>query len=152
MTHSALPTPAPRIDFYVLLTASPEGRPQLACRLAEKAYQMGNRIYIHSESEKQAHWLNDLLWTYRSGSFIPHRLHPHPEATSEPVLVGYGEPPDDPGEVLINLAAGVPSFYLRFHRVAELVDQNDAVRAQGRKRYGYYRDQGLSPATHKLES
>ena len=140
----------PRIDFYVLSSRTPDGRLLLACRLVEKAYGLGHKVYIYTDSAEQARYLDDLLWTFRQGSFVPHTLYPPPEGDSSPVLIGWGEAPETQAEVLINLTHEVPAFFERFQRVAELVDQNPQTLAKSRERFRFYRDKGYEPASHKL--
>lgn len=137
-----------RIDFYVLTQETPNGRALLACRLAEKAFQHGHRVYIHTESAVQSRHLDDLLWTFRAGSFVPHGL---PEQADEvPVVISErGEPGDDP-DVLINLGAEIPLFFSRFARVAEVVDQSDTCLRTGRERYRFYKERGYELASHTL--
>jgi DNA polymerase-3 subunit chi len=139
----------PRIDFYILPDRTVNGRLFLACRLAEKAYGLGHTLYIHAESAEQARVLDDLLWTFRAGSFIPHDLCP---VTGEapPVVIGWGEDPDVAAEVLINLADKVPAFFERFARVAELVDQDPQTLAHCRQRFRFYRERGYTPGSHRL--
>ena len=38
----------PQIDFYVLQEQSPGGRFKLACRIVEKAYRLGHRVYVRT--------------------------------------------------------------------------------------------------------
>jgi DNA polymerase-3 subunit chi len=139
----------PQIDFYVLPGQAPDGRALLACRLAEKAYRLGHTVYIHAGSAEQAHYLDDLLWTFRQGSFVPHALYPPPPEDRSPVLIGWRD--DAPAAVvLINLAPQAPPFFERFARVAELVDQNPQTLSESRDRFRCYRDRGYAPASHKL--
>ncbi|MED5461998.1 MAG: DNA polymerase III subunit chi, partial [Pseudomonadota bacterium] len=63
-----------RVDFYILQTSGELARQQFACRLAEKAYKLDNRIHIHVSEPEAAARLDDLLWTFRGGSFVPHEL------------------------------------------------------------------------------
>ncbi|MEJ2688302.1 MAG: DNA polymerase III subunit chi [Gammaproteobacteria bacterium] len=137
-----------RVDFYVLGGNGANDRPVLACRLAEKAFQQGHRVYIHTESPAQSRLLDDLLWTFRAGSFVPHG--PPEQAAEVPVLIGDGREPDSHTDVLINLAPEVPLFFSRFARVAELVDQNDSQLKAGRERYRFYKERGYELASHKL--
>jgi DNA polymerase-3 subunit chi len=139
-----------RIDFYVLPGQEPEGRFLLACRLAEKAYELGHKVYIHTASAGQAERLDDLLWTFRQGSFVPHTLYPPVEGDLSPVLIGWDEVPAVEAEVLINLTDAVPTFFERFERVAELVDQNPQTLTQSRERFRFYRERGYAPTSHKL--
>ena len=63
-----------RIDFYILPVAEPHGALSFACRLAEKAWQAGNGVYIHGADEEQARALDAMLWQFRDSAFVPHEL------------------------------------------------------------------------------
>jgi len=141
---------APRIDFYVLPGQEPNGRLLLACRLAEKAYGLGHRVYLHAAASEQARQLDDLLWTFRQGSFVPHTLCPPPEGDASPVSIGWDGTPAAVAEVLINLGDTVPAFFERYERVVELVDQQPPVLAKSRERFRFYRNRGYEPVSHRL--
>ena len=140
-----------RIDFYIL-AAGGDDRAPFACRLAEKAYTRGHRIYIHVADAAAAKRLDDLLWTFSDGSFLPHAVvdggDPDPDT---PVHIGFG--PEPVGQdVLINLADETPLFFSRFERVAELVGGDEASRALARERYRFYRDRGYPLESHTIGS
>ena len=141
---------APRIDFYVLPGQESKGRLLLACRLAEKAYGLGHRVYLHATSPEQARQLDDLLWTFRQGSFVPHTLCPPVEGDASPVSIGSDETPAGAADVLINLSDTVPAFFEHYQRVAELVDQQPSVLTKSRERFRFYRDRGYEPISHRL--
>lgn len=143
-----------RIDFYIL---EPEGagkgnnaRQLFACRLAEKAFSQGHRVYIHTGSAAEAEQIDDLLWTFKQNSFIPHgRIDDEAGADEDtPVHIGHGEDAGSHDDVLINLGTEVPLFFSRFQRVAELVDPQG--REPARQRYSFYRDRGYPLDTHNL--
>lgn len=137
----------PRVDFYILNDRSPGTRALFACRLTEKAYGLGHRVYIHTCNPEQARMVDDLLWTFRPGSFVPHDLHPtEPDC---PVVIGCNTPPQGMA-LLINLDLKVPAFHGQFDRVAELVDQDPEGLARGRERFKVYKSQGIEPQTHRL--
>lgn len=138
-----------KVDFYILASGS---REQTACKLIEKAYKLGHRIYIHTESKQQAKHVDELLWTFRDGSFVPHEQY-QPGATSEsPIQIGCHDSPETESEVLINLANEVPLFFSRFLRVAELVGSEPISKTQGRDRFRFYRDRGYPLDTHDINS
>lgn len=140
-----------RVDFYVLPDADPAQRPLLACKLAEKAYGQGLKVYIHTADAGEAARLDELLWTFKAGSFVPHALQS--EATdAPPVLIGHDHEPSGHIDVLINLGDDIPRFFSRFERVAELVDQRTELLAQSRERFRYYRERGYEPNTHRLKN
>jgi DNA polymerase-3 subunit chi len=142
-----------RIDFYILASTTADARLTLACRLAGKAFDLDHTVFINAADAAEAATLDDLLWTFSQGSFIPHRLVANdvtPEPF-EPVLIGSGSAPSGPRwNVMINLAAEVPEFFSRYERVAEPVDGNAARRQQSRERYRYYRDRGYALSTHRI--
>lgn len=142
-----------RVDFYILDRPAAEARLTLACRLAEKAVNQDYEVLINTQSDAESARLNELLWTFSQGSFLPHRLlGDSAEADhGEPVSIGCGhEPLDGNWDLLINLAAGIPDFFGRFNRVAELVGAEASDKAAGRERFRYYRDRGYELHTHNV--
>jgi len=143
-----------QVDFYILEATAEREWLRTACRLAEKAWLKGHRIFIHTDSKETARSLDDMLWTYRQDSFVPHALYDDrldAEFESlEPVLVGDGSAEPADIDVLINLAEAVPAFVGRSTRVAEIVAGDDAARRAGRIRYRDYRDRGFPIQQHDL--
>jgi DNA polymerase III subunit chi len=142
-----------QVDFYILDSDSDDARLLLACKIVDKATQLDHHVYLHSTSDDEARKLDELLWTFAQGSFIPHLVVRSELETPplEPVLIGVDQPPG-PGrwDVLVNLAPEVPEFFSRYERVAEVVDANPARREQSRERYRFYRDRGYKLNTHQV--
>ena len=140
-----------RVDFYILAQPDERARQVLACKLAEKAWRLDNTVYIHTQDPAAAERLDDLLWTFRDGSFVPHGLVGRDDGTeASPIMVGC-TPDDVPTrDLLINLGDDIPPFAEGFARVAELVTSDENSRNLSRRRYAAYRDQGHELNTHKL--
>lgn len=143
-----------RVDFYVLKAGSDRQRAVFACRLAEKALGHGLNTFIHTADAAETTRMDELLWTFRDGSFLPHlpadeAERVDPEGLS-PIILGHGESPGAHDGLLINLSAKVPTFFSRFQRVAEIVAGNDTERARARERFRFYRDRGYELNTHDL--
>ena len=141
-----------RVDFYVMPALEETARLQLACRIAEKAYQLAHRVYIHTDDPQQAAQLDDMLWTFRQGSFIPHCLDTDEQLQSAPVVIGHQSLPAIEPQVLINLANEVPDYFSRFERVAEIVAGTEETRQAARNRFKFYRERGYPLETHELNS
>ena len=140
-----------RVDFYVLERIDERSRQVLACKLAEKAYRLNHTVYIHTSSPRDAELVNELLWTFRDGSFVPHGLAGNEDGTEEsPVIVGYDADGARGRDLLINLCDEIPAFAESFPRVAELVTSEENCRRLSRKRYALYRDRGHTINTHNL--
>ena len=138
------------VGFYVVQTAIPGERLQVAARLVDKAFRRGHRIFIHAIDREQAIELDRLLWSFRPGSFIPHGLCG--QEHSDAVAIGWGQEPDDHNDLLINLQLQVPPFFSRFQRVAEVVTQEPASLQALRKSWQFYQERGYQLEKHDIEA
>jgi DNA polymerase-3 subunit chi len=142
-----------QVDFYIVESDTDDARLRLACRIVDKAAEADQHVYIHATSDIDAQKLDELLWTFSQGSFIPHRIvRGDADAVPlEPVIIGLNRTPlGERWDLMINLAADVPEFFSRYRRVAEVVDGDAARRAQSRDRYRFYRDRGYTLNTHQV--
>jgi len=137
-----------KVDFYILAEQSTADRLRFACRLTEKALKQEHRIYIHCSDSEQVKNLDQLLWSFKPASFIPHST----SGSSEPsqVCLGHQQCPTDQHDVLINLSNSVPDFFSRFGRVSEIVVQDELVTASTRENYRFYRDRGYPLKSHDM--
>ena len=141
----------PKIDFYLLDRHTVDGRLRATCRLCKKAYMLGHRIYILAPDIEQARQLDDLMWTFDQGSFVPHELHDPERAESDtPIAIGLQPPAGTDYNVLVTMLDEVPGNFDKFARVAELVDNTPEARALARDRYRWYRDQGCELDKHDI--
>ncbi len=140
-----------RIDFYILSAAGERFRRTFACRLAEKAYRLDNTVHIHTQDAAAVSDLDELLWTFRNGSFVPHHVVDVLDSDREaPVTIGCTTPDAAPCDLLINLADEIPEFAEAYPRVAELISSDEACRRAGRVRFATYRDRGHTLDTHRV--
>lgn len=140
-----------RVDFYLLKQSGVESRFAFACRLAEKAYRLNNTVHIHTSDEGHASQIDDLLWTFRDGSFVPHSsVNDSQSSATSPVRISCGAADVEPCDLLINLCDDIPHFAEAFPRVAELVSSDDSCKQESRKRFAAYREKGHSLETHDV--
>ena len=138
-----------RVDFYILPDVDLEARRRFACRLAHKAVTSGQRVHVHVADIEASRDLDSLMWEYPDHRFLPHGINGEPAGINAPVVIDHREPASGADQLLINLAATIPSFFGRFERVAEIVVQS--ARADGRDRYKYYRDRGYPLFHHDID-
>ena len=137
-----------RVGFYVVQAAQQGQRLQVAVRLADKAFQRGHRIFINAVDEAQARALDELLWSFRPASFLPHGLYG--QEHSDTIAIGWGQEPENHNDLLINLQLEIPAFFSRFARVAEVVTQDDASLAALRESWKFYKERGYQLEKHDL--
>ena len=130
--------------------AGDAARLRLACRIAEKAYLAKQKVVCFADAALLPR-LDELLWTFGDGSFVPHDMVTREGASCDaPVALTTGPLPAEHADVLINLADSVPPFFEKFARVAEFLDGRPEVRSAGRERFKAYRGQSLDPQTHNV--
>ena len=139
-----------KIDFY-LLGAGHNSHALFACRLAEKVWRLGHRVYLLTVDQPAANELDDLLWTFSQGSFVPHALcKQEADTDNHPVLIGHAEPPAALSDVLISLVPDVPAWFSRFTRVVEMVGASEDDKVRARERFRFYRERGYPLETHNI--
>ena len=143
-----------QVDFYIL----PENGNQkhFACTLIQKAWKQGNNIFVNTRSEPEAAAFDDLLWTFKDISFLPHCLAANNDKENSPIVIGDNNQTNDqiPGHttIMLNLTDQMPRDTNKPERILEIVAGNEDERQQARKRYAEYRDQGHELSNHKIES
>jgi len=136
-----------QIDFHILQDTSVEARWLYVCRFIEKVERLGHQILVTVDTEAEAHELDDLLWSFKPESFIPHQIiGGDEEARVEISFTGEGGNHQD---VLINLSSRIPAYFGRFARLAEIVIQEPKILEITREHYKFYKQQGYSINQHK---
>lgn len=124
-------------------------REHFACSRAAAARKEGHEIHIHAQDREEAANLDDLLWTFRDTSFLPHSLVDGDEQRTEPITIGWQERAPG-GDVLINLGRDIPPFAEAFAFIVEPVPGQPELKQEARARFRRYRDMGLKPRTHEV--
>ncbi|MBL8269219.1 MAG: DNA polymerase III subunit chi [Steroidobacter sp.] len=137
------------MDFYVLSAEAPDARLRYACRLAERAVEQGCHVYIQTPDVQR---VDDMLWTFSDGSFLPHEVYrgEPPAHALVKVMLGSAPGPASHRQLLINLTDAMPSDVAAYDRIAEIVDVDPERKRTARDRYKLYREQGCAMESHNL--
>ncbi|MEM7304231.1 MAG: DNA polymerase III subunit chi [Pseudomonadota bacterium] len=141
-----------QIDFYVVEDSAHDAWLRYACRLIEKAYTMGMHIHVNTADESMTLQMDDLLWTFRDRSFIPHQQTCEQNELCA-VTLNHEAPKDsekDTREVLVNLSSEVPENYQKYTRIVEIFASNDVMKQSARNRYKFYKNNGEEPTHHQV--
>ena len=138
------------VSFYILPSESAQERYEFACKLIEKAYRSGCFCYVLTDSIEQSRQLDDLLWTFRPGSFIPHQIYTgEPPGIEKVILIGSLDAREHWQKILFNLSSRHPGIGPQTERILEILDNSEASKAAGRERYRHYQQSGMTITTHK---
>jgi DNA polymerase-3 subunit chi len=141
-----------RVEFYVLTEAG-DAVVRHACRLAEQAVELGQRVYIQTANSGATARLDELLWTFDDRSFLPHEIAGDAAPSHPRVMILLGEQPAPAGfgELLINLTDSLPPELDRHERIAELVSADAEHKRLMRERYKLYRERGCEMVSNNVE-
>lgn len=128
-----------------------EARWLYVCRFIEKVERLGHSILVVVDTFDQAQEIDDLLWSFKPESFIPHQIIGGEEDVK--VEITYAEesgtiPSGQHQDVLINLGSQIPDFFSRFARVAEIVIQEPNILENTREHYRFYKQRGYPINQH----
>ncbi|ROL74502.1 DNA polymerase III subunit chi [Pseudomonas vranovensis] len=138
-----------KVDFYILPSAAPSARLDFACKLCDKAWRLGHRVYLHCSDAAQRDELDARLWAFKGEAFVPHdAAEDNPQGS---VALGLGDDAGSYQDLLINLDLKVPAFASRFARIAEIVVEEPAIRQAARESFRFYREQGYALQDHRLQ-
>ena len=140
------------VHFYTLHSQRYENATDVlnaVCCLTEKAVSHQHEVYIYTSSPSQSQQLDDLLWQFRSASFVPHSQMASADGRHEQVILGDSPPPESFTGMLINLSSA-PVSAAQFSRVNEFVGPDESSLIAGRERYRHYKAQGAEIVTNKI--
>jgi len=139
-----------KVDFYTTADAGPEADARILCRVIEKAYEQGLKVYVHTATPRRARFLDQLLWTFNVGSFVPHQQCEPGQPPHAPVCIGCGDIVRGDATLLANLSPEVPPTLEGFSRVVDVAAAAEPGLSDGRRRYQWYKQQQLDLNHHRL--
>ncbi|MEK6731284.1 MAG: DNA polymerase III subunit chi [Pseudomonadota bacterium] len=137
-------------DFYLIPANTVTEQWKTACRLLAKAFEQKQDAYVHVSDAEAAQQFNELLWTFRDISFVPHQLALESTEIDAPIKIGYQTPTADEHNILVNLTDTIPDFAAIFDRIIEIIPQEKTAEINARKRYKIYQQNGRDLHTHDL--
>jgi DNA polymerase III subunit chi len=137
-----------QVDFHTGLS----DKLAYACRLLRKAWRSRARVVVTGDAAQLAR-LDQLLWTFDPGEFIPHarlRAGEAPAPRLARTRLWLAERPADvaPCDVLVNLGPAPLTETPLPARTIELVAQDDGEVAVGRQRWRAHLAAGRTPVNH----
>jgi DNA polymerase-3 subunit chi len=137
-----------QVDFYVLARPG-QSAERLACQLAMMAWEQGHRVTVLTADENGARTLDEIMWDYPAGRFLPHARGTAGPDTPVSIEAHAADIPGD-RDVVINLAEKAVPEPGRFKRLLEIVPGREHERRASRLKFREYRELGLDPASHTI--
>jgi DNA polymerase-3 subunit chi len=128
------------VSFYHLQRMTLE---EALPKLLERALERGMHAVVLARSKERVERLNEVLWTYDPGSFLPHGSADDGEAGRQAIYLTTEEENPNGARLLFLVDGGSPSFADSFDRVIDIFDGNDGEAVQAaRERWKVARSAG----------
>ena len=137
-----------RVEFIKL--NRPE-RARILCELAEEFYLAGERVLVMVQDDNQGVTLDQFMWTWKKGAFVPHAYQSGSvECHDEPVVIVTEEENQNGAQVLLMGVTCSLEFARHFRHVIDFADAYDETRLEeSRERFRIYREDGFAPVMRK---
>ena len=113
--------------------------------ILEKVYQTGKRAHVRLVNEKEVNRMNDVLWTYRPESFLPHGCKKTGEAERQPIWLAHTNDNPNNAETLILTQGMTEDVMENYSLCCEMLDgRNDQAVQDARSRWKTYKDKGFT--------
>ena len=130
--------------FFIELAVS--NKVKYICDIVEVFYNAEIPVDIYCTQKKDAVFLDQLLWSWKQDSFIPHALAD--DRDDEPVVLHFSEIPKGANGALILFDPIESNLFSKFSYVIDFAELYDSQRLlASRKRFKEIRDGGQ----HKIE-
>lgn len=130
------------IQFYHLLTTPME---RALPKLLEKAHGSGARLLVVAGNEERVDYLNNLLWSYDPGSFLPHGSAKDGHDEQQPIYLSTETKAPNQARMLLTTDGIVPDSPEDFDRILDMFDGNDPESlTRARQRWTLYKNNGHS--------
>ena len=122
-------------------------RARVLCELAEEFYLRGERIVLVVQDDNQGVSLDQFLWVWKKGSFLPHVYdNGSVESYDEPIVIVAREENPNGAAVLIQGRPCSFEFVRQFRHVIDFAEvYDDELRQASRERFKVFREQGIEP-------
>jgi len=131
----------PEVWFYHLERSSLDA---VLPGLMEKGLERGWRALVRTTSNERVRALDDVLWTYRDDSFLPHGSADDPDTELQPILLAHDAGAQGKRELLVLIDSAEPGEIDAFERVILLFDgQDEDALKEARARWKTFQEQGV---------
>lgn len=141
-----------RVDFA--LGAS--NRFRTTCEVVRKQYLAGRKLIIFHSELRELQRFDRMLWGFEPTAFVPHVMITDALATQTPIWLCQDPQhlPSTPQaeQWLINLDPNGPPLPSQFHRILEIVSNQEVDKQQARQRWRLYQQQGYNLHSHHLKN
>jgi DNA polymerase-3 subunit chi len=115
---------------------------RVVCDITEKEYELGNKVVIYVSDEKEGKNLDNMLWSWKQSTFIPHNYSESLDSASkDPVIISTNISDNINYNTLILVQPTEPDICKTYNRIIDFAEKYNPTKLEtDRKRYKLYRE------------
>jgi len=128
------------INFYHL---TDQDINRAAARLLEKVITSGQRAVVLCANDQHCQIINEYLWTFSPGSFLPHGMTPDPHSAHQPIWVTSKIENPNQADIVVTLQIDHAVDMTSFNKCLDLFDGLESSTLElARNRWKAYKNSG----------
>jgi DNA polymerase-3 subunit chi len=133
--------------IFIILSSANKNR--VVCDIVEKCFHRSMNVLLVVEDVQEAKKYDQLLWTWKQASFIPHiYINTVEENVAEPVVITNKLKKNHGFDVLIMVDPVPVQIMLQFHKIIDFAEKYDLARLdKSRQRYKEFRKENFTLKT-----
>ena len=122
---------------------------RVVCDVVENEFTNGNKVVVNVSDEEEGKVLDNMLWSWKQSSFIPHSLVTSlSESANDPVLITTDISENVSYETMILVNPTNIEKFDNYNTVIDFAEKYNPTKIEtDRKRYKLYRDQKFTIET-----
>ena len=127
----------------------------MVCDIVEKEYESGQKVVVNVSDEKEGKTIDDMLWSWKQSTFIPHNFSVSLDAASkDPVIITPNIEEKINYDTLILVQPAELDHCKDYKKIIDFAEKYNPTKLESdRKRYKLYRDnkfklQALNPGEY----
>ena len=134
---------SPQLYFIVL---NSDIKKRIICDLTEKCYNESKKIVLYVQKPEEAEQLDNVLWTWKQSSFIPHVYVSCMDRTyPEPVVITNDIAENSDFQILLMVNPSPGDIIQKFRKVIDFAEKYDVrLLEASRERFRAYKAQNVN--------
>ena len=140
------------VSFYQVMNATPASVDATLPALLEKVLKTGKTVVVKCPSEGRMERLDEALWSYKEGSFLPHGTQDDAFKEKQPVYLTTEDENPNGAEILVTVSGATSADFSSFERVLDMFEASDVQKENARERWKDLKSKGYPLTYYAFEN
>lgn len=132
------------IGFYQVRDPMPSTTDKTLAHLLEKVCSAGHKVLVVCPNTQRAERIDEMLWTYKDESFLPHGLaHDNVAPEKQPILITTTPENQNGANILVMVSGAQGGAIADYEKAIDIFEGHENQVTKARERWKLYKDAGF---------